>query len=153
VAREGEPVELDVALQPVVSTHVEPAGAVGEHGRRAVVSEMGSSYRRKIALVAGGAGLAATAGAIVLGLQSQQLDHDASALCPSPLTPCPDASTANDLNLRARARAFQANVGFGVAGGAAIAAAVLWLTATPESRVAITPRLGAVAGVDLAGRF
>jgi hypothetical protein len=38
-------------------------------------------------------------------------------------------------------------------GGAAIAAAVLWLTGAPESRVAITPQLGAVAGLDLAVRF
>jgi hypothetical protein len=37
-----------------------------------------------------------------------------------------------------------------------IAAAVLWFTGAPESRVAVTPHLGPrtdVAGVDLAVRF
>ena len=45
------------------------------------------------------------------------------------------------------------NIAYGVAGGAAIAAAVLWLTGGPESRVAVAPHLGAVAGLDLAVRF
>jgi hypothetical protein len=54
-------------------------------------------------------------------------------------------------------RALAANVAFGVAGGAAVAAAVLWLTGAPESRsprrVAVTPRLGGGAGLDVAVRF
>jgi len=109
--------------------------------------------RRKIALVVGGVGLAALAGGVVLGLQSRQLDHDTYALCPSPSAPCADAGKADELNQRARTRALEANIGYGVAGGAAIAAAVLWLTGAPESRVAVTPQLGAVAGLDLAVRF
>jgi len=109
--------------------------------------------RRKIALVAGGVGLVAVAGGVVLGLQSRQLDHDTYALCPSTSAPCPDASKANDLNQRARSRARTANIAYGAAGGAAIAAAVLWLTGAPESRVAVTPQLGAVAGLDVAVRF
>jgi len=36
---------------------------------------------------------------------------------------------------------------------AAIAADGLWLTCAPESRVVVTPRLGAVAGLGLAVRF
>ncbi len=36
---------------------------------------------------------------------------------------------------------------------ASIAAAVLWLTGASESRVAVTPRIGAVAGLALSGRF
>ena len=72
---------------------------------------------------------------------------------PVDVDPVPDAPEANDLNLRARSRALEANIAYGVAGGAAIAAAVLWLTGAPESRVAVTPPLGAVAGLDLAVRF
>ena len=109
--------------------------------------------RRKISLAVGGVGLAALAGGVVLGLQSGHLDHDAYALCPSPSTPCSDAAKANDDNLRGRSRALEANIAYGIAGGAAIAAAVLWLTGAPESRVAVTPQLGAVAGLDVAMRF
>jgi len=109
--------------------------------------------RRKIALAVGGVGLAALAGGVVLGLQSRQLDHDTYVLCPSTSTPCPDAPKADDLNLRAQSRALEANIAYGIAGGAAIAAAVLWLTGAPESRVAVTPQLGAVAGLDLSVRF
>jgi hypothetical protein len=105
--------------------------------------------RRKIALAVGGAGVIAVAGGVVLGLQSRQLDHDTYALCPSTSLPCPDAPRANDLNLRTQSRARAANI----AGGAAIAAAVLWLTGAPDSRVAVTPQLGAVAGPDVAVRF
>jgi hypothetical protein len=109
--------------------------------------------RRKIALAVGGVGLLAASAGMVLGVQSGGLDDDTYALCPSPSSPCSDAPEANDLNQRARSRALQANIAYGVAGGAAIAAAVLWLTGAPESRVAITPQLGTVAGLDLAVRF
>jgi hypothetical protein len=67
--------------------------------------------------------------------------------------PCQEAPAANDRNQSARSRALDANIAFAVAGGAAIGAAVLWLTGTPESRVAVTPRLGDVAGLDLAVRY
>jgi tetratricopeptide (TPR) repeat protein len=114
--------------------------------------------RRKIALAAGGVGLLAASAGIVLGVQSGRLDDDTYALCPSPASPCPDAPEANDLNQRARSRALQANIAYGVASGAAIAAAVLWFTGAPgagapESRIAVTPQLGAVAGLDVAVRF
>lgn len=121
--------------------------------------------RRKIALAAGGVGLLAATGGVVLGLSSRQLDHDAFALCPSASTPCAKAREANDLNRRGQSRAHQANIAYGVAGAAAVAAAILWFTGAPESpganppepRVAITPHLGpllgGVAGLDFAVRF
>jgi hypothetical protein len=211
-AHEGKPVELDVALTPLVAIHVEPPEAQillddkavavvdgrlalppGAHAlvvratgfaerRVEIPVERAPEYtvevkleakrevkvaravpapsppsrftgRRKIGLAVGGVGLLAVSAGIVLGVQSSQLDKDAYALCPSPTTPCPDARAANDLNVRARSRALQANVAYGIAGGAAIAASVLWLTGAPESRVAITPQLGAVAGLDVSVRF
>src|SRR5262249_42499991 len=113
--------------------------------------------RRKVALAVGGVGTGAMVSGVVLGLQSQRLDHDTYARCPSPSQPCPTAPEANALNRQAHARALEADLAFGVAGGAAIAAAVLWFTGAPESRVAITPRLGSrtsdVTGLDLAVRF
>jgi hypothetical protein len=211
-AHEGKPVELDVALTPLVAVHVEPAEAqvllddkpvavVDGHlglppGAHALIAraagfverhieipaERAPEYtievklevklevnvaraasppaspsrftgRRKIGLAVGGVGLVAVSAGIVLGVQSSQLDKDAYALCPSATTPCADAREATDLNVRARSRALQANVAYGIAGGAAIAAAVLWFTGAPESRVAITPQLGAVAGLDVSVRF
>lgn len=110
-------------------------------------------FRRKLALAAGGVSLAAVSAGVAFGLQSQQLAEDALALCPSASSPCAAAAQARAVNERGQARALQANVAFGVAGGAAIAAAVLWLTGAPESRVAVTPRLGAVAGLDLTVRY
>jgi hypothetical protein len=109
--------------------------------------------RRKLALAVGGLGVVAAGAGVLLGLGAKQLEDDAFALCPSPEAPCPDAPEANELNQRGQDRALQANIAFGVAGGAAIAAAVLWFTGAPESRVAVTPRVGAVAGLDLAVRF
>lgn len=211
-AHEGKPVELDVALTPLVAIHVEPAEAQlllddkpvavvdghvalppGAHvlvaraqgfaerrvelpaerapeyavevkleAKREVkvvraapapASPSRFTFRRKIGLAAGGVGILAVSAGIVLGVQSNQLDKDAYALCPSATTPCADAREATDRNERARSRALQANVAYGVAGGAAIAAAVLWFTGAPESRVAITPQLGAVAGLDVAVKF
>jgi hypothetical protein len=127
--------------------------------RPIVVPDPPMPLRRKLALAAGGIGIAALGTGVVLGLQSRGLADDTLALCEAPAIPCPGALEANDLNRRARQRASQANVAFGVAGGAALAAAILWLTGAPESpsRVAVTPRLGsqlgATAGLDLSVRF
>jgi hypothetical protein len=122
--------------------------------RPAAVVEAGRwSPRRKLAVVVGGVGLVALAGGAILGTQSKQREDDAFKLCPSPTTPCAAAAQATDLNKQGQSRALQANVAYGVAAGAAIAAAVLWLTGAPESRVAVAPRLGAVAGLDLNLRF
>jgi len=111
------------------------------------------TVRRKLALVAAGVGLAAAAGGVMLGVRSGELADDAYVRCPSPSTPCRDAAAANRLNELARARALDANLAFGVTGGAAIAAAVLWWVGAPESHIAVAPQLGRVAGLDLAVRF
>ncbi len=109
--------------------------------------------RRKIALVAGGAGAAAIAATIVLWIQARQLERDAYTSCPEPTMMCDGAATANQRNRSAQARALAGNIASGVAGGAAIAAGVLWMTGKPEARVAVTPSVGAVSGLDLAVSF
>jgi PEGA domain-containing protein len=111
------------------------------------------TLRRKVAIASGGVGVVAGVVGIVLGLQARQADHDAFALCPSPSTPCSGALKAAELNLHGQQRASQANVAFGVAGAGVVAAAVLWMIGAPESRVAVTPHAGAVAGLDVAVRF
>src|SRR5206468_2704026 len=118
-----------------------------ELARAEVAAPSRFTGRRKLALAAAGAGVVAAGAGIALGLRAGQLDDDAYALCPSPSSPCSEALEANDLNRRARSRALQANLAYGVAAGAAAAAAILWLTGAPESRVAVTPHLGAVAGL------
>ncbi len=213
VAREGKPIELEVALSSMVPVQVEPLGAElllggtpiavwdgkiavppGAHalvarapgfqdGKIAIPAERGAGYklaiklervaaprpeptvtattapgrltgRRKLALAAGGIGVAALGAGVVLGLQSGRLEDTAYALCESLSSPCQDAPEANRLLERGRSLALQANIAYGVAGGAAIAAAVLWFTGAPEARVAVTPRLaGAAAGLDLSVRF
>lgn len=149
VAREGKPIELSVELKRIPPPTIVAQPAPPSRG--------GITGRRKIALAAGGVGVVALGTAIVLGLQAKGLDDDSYKLCGSPDVPCLDALEANDLNDRARSRAVGANIAFGIAGGAAIAAGVLWLTggpAAPESRqVTVTPRLGAVTGLDVALRF
>ncbi len=175
----GEPVQLqDGGLAIPPGTHTLVARAPGFQDREvAIPAERPSGYelvvalerevvapppppapnrftgRRKLALAAGGAGVVAVGVGVALGVQSGSLEDDAYALCASPSTPCPAAPEANDRIERARSRALAANIAFGVAGGAAIAAAVLWFTGAPESRVAVTPRVGPVAGLDLAVRF
>jgi hypothetical protein len=131
-AHEGKPIELEVV-------RVLPASRL--------------TPRRRLALALGGGGLAVLGGAIWLGRRAGQLDQDAYALCPSPAIPCTDALKANDLNQRGRSHALQANIAYAAGGAAAVAAAVLWFIGAPESRIAITTRIGGGTGVGLAGRF
>lgn len=109
--------------------------------------------RRKVAI--GAAGLSA-ASIIVGGIlwdDAGRNNRYANTLCPGSTDPCPNAAEASALRQRADRRSLGAYVGFGAGAGAAIAAAVLWMTGAPESRVAVTPRVGPVAGLDLAVRF
>jgi PEGA domain len=130
------------------------------HAAEARTGERGAfTPRRKIAIAVGGLAVGAGAAGVLLGLGSRSLEHDAFARCPSASTPCLAAAEATDLNERARARALHANIAFGAAGAAAVAAAILWFTGAPEGGVAILPRVssvpgaGSVAGIDLTARF
>jgi hypothetical protein len=108
--------------------------------------------RRKIAIgIAGGAVAAAGVG-IGFGLDARSLRDQALATCPASACGVGDAAAAQATNDKARRRALIANVGFGVAGGAAIAAGVLWFLSPPErrTRMAIVP---AANGFAVAGSF
>ncbi|HET9619945.1 MAG TPA: PEGA domain-containing protein [Kofleriaceae bacterium] len=112
------------------------------------------TFRRKLAVASGALALAGVGVGAVLGVQARNADHDAFALCPSPTTPCRDAARANALNQRGQSRATDANVAFGLAGAAAVGAAVLWMVGAPESRVVVAPRVGgSVAAIDLGLAF
>lgn len=148
-AHAGQPVNLEVTLPPLPPPAAPPAIVAA-----AAPPPRGPFWtgRRVTAVVAGGVAVAAGAAGVVLGLQARQLDRETYTLCSSPETPCPAAGAANDHNDQARTRALEANIAYGVAGAATIAAAVLWFTGR-ERAVTIAPATGAGAVVGLAGAF
>jgi hypothetical protein len=113
--------------------------------------------RRKIALGVAGGSVALAGVAIGFGLASSNARSEALDLCPAASCTADEAARAQDQNDRARRHALFANVGFAVAGGAAITAAVLWFTAAPERRsratVSLTPLVGASSGLAVTGGF
>jgi hypothetical protein len=113
----------------------------------------GLTGRRTLALATGGLAAVAAAGGALLGIQAKTLAADALAVCPRPPSTCAAAPRANELNQRGRTRALEANIAYGVAGAAAVTAAVLWLTGAPGARIVVAPRLDTVAGLDVAMRF
>jgi hypothetical protein len=97
------------------------------------------TLRRKIAI--GAAGLGVVSGVLAAFAWDDKRTFDEF------VRRRPELQSSADL------RAKLAYAGSGVAAGALIAAAVLWVTGAPESRVAVAPRVGPVAGLDLAVRF
>jgi hypothetical protein len=207
-AHEGKPIEIEVALAPLVAVRVEPPSATlrldndqaialqdgsvvlpagshvvvgrapGFHDRRIEIpAERPAGYRlevvleriaptpppppepgwltrrRKLAIGSAGLGAAAIIVGAVLWDDGRRYNRYADMLCPASVDPCRNAAEAGDLRQRADRRSVGAYVGFGAGAVAAIAAAALWMTGAPESRVAVTPRVGPVAGLDLAVRF
>jgi serine/threonine-protein kinase len=115
--------------------------------------------RRKIALGVAGGGVALAIVATGFGLSARSLRSDALATCPPGACVAPNDAAANAINDRARSRALIANIGFGVAGAAVVAGAVLWFTgaptesATATSALRIVPTLGASPGFAVLGSF
>jgi hypothetical protein len=101
------------------------------------------TLQRKLAVGAAGVGVVALVAGIAFGAQSGGFEDDAYALCPDPGVGCNEASQAQDLLDRARARATMANISFGAAGLMVIGSAVLWLTGAPkvESRSSVSAHL------------
>jgi hypothetical protein len=149
----AEPLPRGPSATPAIAPPAADAGpppAAGRPGR--------FTTRRRIAIGAAGAGVAALGAGIVLGLQSRARRDEAFALCPDPTTPCTGAARADSLASAGHARALAANLGFGLAAAAMITAGVLWLTGAPESaapqRVGVAPALSAhQAGVTVMGSF
>ena len=169
IAREGKPIELDIALVRLVPFRVEPPGAVllldgkpipiqdghieipagphvlaarakGFRGERIEIpAARGADYQlaielrpsqltaqRKLALVVSGAGLVSVGAGVVLGLEQGQFRTPPSQL------------------------------GYGLGGFAVAVALVLWREGAPRprpSRIAVTPRLDSVVGLELAVGF
>jgi hypothetical protein len=111
--------------------------------------------RRKIAIGVAGASAASVLVGVIFGVSARGKQNDAYALCPDPKTPCAMASEATALTSTGHTRAIIADVAFGGAAVAAIAAGVLWVTgrpdtATPQVSLAPVPHGSALV---LTGRF
>jgi hypothetical protein len=111
--------------------------------------------RRKLALGVLGGGVVVTAVGLVLGSSGKSKRDDAYALCPDPMVACARASDANTLIADAHTRGIEADVAFGVAGAAAVVAAVLWFTGAPHAESAHVEASASSHGGGLAivGRF
>lgn len=136
--------------------------------------------RRKVALglAIGSVVLAGTG--VGLGVAASGARDEALELCPRANCTAAGAEQAQAKNDRARSLALGANLGYAAAGGAAIAAAILWFTSGPErveqrgrseraasavrkpdssssssvtSSISISPLLGEAAGLSLTGGF
>lgn len=130
------------------------ARALTDDGRETRTGGGAFGSRRTLALGLGGLGVAAAAGGVVLGMQARNLEEDAHARCPT--IRCAAYDEGNDLLERSRARVRYANIAYGVAGGLAVGATVLWLTAPPRHRATVTvvPAVSSDhAGAAVLGRF
>lgn len=98
--------------------------------------------RREIALGAAGVAVAGAVVGAVLGHSAKAKQNDAFAICSDPSVACGGAARANQLLDDGRHLALEANIAFGVAGVAAIAAGVLWMTGAPVAPTASGDRVG-----------
>lgn len=102
----------------------------------------GWTTRRRIAVGSAAAGVVAVAAGAALGLWARSDHNQVRDLCPmGPQLGCDRADQANALARSAHNLAIGADVAFGVAGAAAIAAGVLWFTGGRDASrgVAIAP--------------
>jgi hypothetical protein len=132
--------ELGTAQQPL------PPAAPAE-------SSMFTPHRKiAVGLVVGGAVVAGVA--LGFAFDANNLRNNAVATCPPQSCSVANAQTAQEQNDHARDRATVANIGFGVAGAAAIAGVVVWLLNSPDeptsTGVGLVPTTN---GVSFAGRF
>ena len=116
------------------------------------------TLRRKVAIGAAGASVAAVVVGAVFGESSRTKTNDAFKLCPDPALPCVHADQANALIASSHRRSQEANIAFGAGAAAAVAAGVLWLTGAPDAEsprhVGVVPRVApGEAGLVVQTRF
>lgn len=149
VADEGD--KLNVAVSRLEQL---PGAVALPASRSAVVGTSGLAIRRKLALGAAGMSIAGGAAGVVLGLLARQNESEAFRTCPQ--SPC-DAHLAATAEIHsAHDEALAANVAYGVAATAAIAAAALWFTGATDTapRISVAPRISpSQSGLAVMGRF
>lgn len=114
--------------------------------------------RRAFAIGIAGVSVASVAVGAIVGIQATNKQHDAFALCLEGQPTCAQADSANALLHTAHQRALIANLAFGAAGAAAVAAGFLWFTGAPTDesshRVSVAPSAApGEAQLVVMGRF
>jgi len=160
-AVEGQTLTIDVpVLAPRSAPSAGPAGLPASISRApegAAVAQRRHT-RHVIALSLGGVALGVAAGGTYFGLDARSKYADARRLCGGAIDPCvPSQVSASQAQVdRARSSATRSTVLFGVAGAAAVAATVVWMTA-PSAEVApiaVVPTVGSdTVGLVLSGGF
>jgi hypothetical protein len=158
-AVEGQPLAIEIPV-------LEPLPVVRPKDTRAprpvppaIDPELAARRHRRhvAALVLGGVALGAAGGGTAFGLQARSHYDDAKRVCGGAINPCdPDQVMAAQSQVKtARRSALYADVAFGAAGAAAIAAVILWATAPSlEAPVAIAPTVtGGSLGLAVGGAF
>jgi hypothetical protein len=155
----GEPVAQPPAPPVVASAPVAPVPPIAppRDDRDAPRSPSIVTSRRAIGIAVAALGAGAGVLGAILGASASGKQNDALALCPDGPA-CQRAGAANALISTGHRRALEANLAFGVAAGAAIAAGALWFTGAPEPepsrRVTVLPALApGWAGIAVAGRL
>lgn len=159
VPNEAGVVNVDVPRFKEVDKLIEPRPSANEDvdasSRGVAAPSSMFTGRRKLGVAFGAAGVLAVGGAVALGLQTKGFEQDAAELCPV-VNACARADEANTLVKKAEHRALYANVAYGVAGAAIVAAAVLWFTGAPEQAPApsVAPAISSTSiGLDVVVRF
>ena len=163
-AVEGQTLTIEVpVLAPRAAASAGPPASAGAPGAlyRAPEGEAVAQRRHTRHVIArslGGVALGVAAGGTYFGLDARSKYADARRLCGGAIDPCvPSQVSASQARVdRARSAATRSTVLFGVAGAAAVAAAVVWMTA-PSAEVtpiAVAPIVGSDAlGLVLSGGF
>lgn len=143
--RDGTPVAVPIPPmdRPPPTSPRLPSDAAPSTRADAVTGAPGGvwSTKRKIAVGTATTGVLALAAGAILGSSARSRENDAHALCGDPQLTCDASAHANDLLRSGHNLAIDANIAFGAAAVATIAAGVLWFTGAPEShpRVAVVP--------------
>lgn len=153
VEAEGAHVRIEFPELPEAS---KLGGASATHAAEHAASSSWT-MRRKIAIGLGAASVASLAPGIAFGVAAKRDEHSASADCPDPSS-CVKFMAAINATHHAQHEANVANVAFGIAAGAAVAAGVLWFIGAPvmqdDTRLSIVPSLAPRdAGLAIRGSF
>ena len=166
IAVEGQTLEIEIpVLEPLVVARpppppqARPSAPPRDPGGAERSAELAARRhgRHVAALLIGGVALGAGGGGTWFGLQARTKYNDAKALCDGAIKSCPpgQVSRAQSQVDAARRSALYSNIGFGVAGAAAITAVIVWVTAPSleTGPLAIAPSVGAGSlGLAFAGR-
>lgn len=155
----GEPTPLDgVEIHKIVNRPRPQPGASLAAAEPPPPAPSIWTGKRKLALGLVGAAVASAGVGIYFHLDARDKDDEATRLCPTPGSGCPDSEKANGLSNQAADRFNYALISYGAGAAALVGAGVLWWLGAPsdpsEGGTAVAPSLApGYAGLDVMGRF